>query len=231
MSEYWIINLISVSVPLLSSFHPKLQFYKRWIYWFPAMIITAIVFLFWDAWFTSAGFWSFSHEYTAEARLVGMPLEEWAFFFCIPYACLFTFEAIKKLRPNFRVKRRVAGVFSVIIAALWVVGIALNINKTYTIVCFGLSLPLLGIVWYNFPDILRRYLPVFLILLVPFVLVNGLLTGSFSAMEIVSYNDTQNMGIRFLRIPLEDFSYAFSMILMSLLFIRFFEEIFSRSQS
>jgi len=231
MSKYWLINLLSVSVPLLASFHPKLAMYKRWKYWFPAMLISATVFIFWDVWFTSAKVWSFNTDYVAQAKLIGMPLEEWAFFFLIPYACIFTFESFRKLVPNFRIRLQASKIISWALIAYWVIALALNLGHMYTMVCYGISAAVLLLCILQYPNILRSYLPVFLILLVPFVLVNGVLTGSFGDAAIVSYDDTYNMGLRILNIPIEDFSYAFTLILMSLVFIRFFEELFPEKQT
>jgi lycopene cyclase domain-containing protein len=61
----------------------------------------------------------------------------------------------------------------------------------------------------------------FLVILIPFVLVNGILTGSFIDGEVVWYNNEENLGIRIFTIPIEDFSYGFSLILFNLLAISF----------
>jgi len=45
------------------------------------------------------------------------------------------------------------------------------------------------------------------------------LTGSFIEEEIVWYNNSENLGIRFFTIPIEDFGYAFSLILLNLMLI------------
>ena len=42
--------------------------------------------------------------------------------------------------------------------------------------------------------------------------------------EVVWYNDNQNLGIRFFTIPVEDFVYAFSMILSVLYLFDFFKK-------
>jgi len=54
-------------------------------------------------------------------------------------------------------------------------------------------------------------------MLIPFFIVNGILTGTGIEGNIVWYNDEQNLGIRLLTIPIEDSAYAFSLILMNLL--------------
>ncbi|MDO7698288.1 MAG: lycopene cyclase domain-containing protein [Schleiferiaceae bacterium] len=54
-------------------------------------------------------------------------------------------------------------------------------------------------------------------MLIPFFITNGVLTGSFIADEVVWYNDAENLGIRLFTIPIEDVSYAFSLLLFNLL--------------
>ena len=54
-------------------------------------------------------------------------------------------------------------------------------------------------------------------MLIPFFIVNGILTGTGIEGNVVWYNDEQNLGIRLATIPIEDTAYAFSLILMNLL--------------
>jgi lycopene cyclase domain-containing protein len=42
--------------------------------------------------------------------------------------------------------------------------------------------------------------------------VNGALTGMFTEMPVVWYDNTENLGIRLISIPVEDIGYAFSML-------------------
>ena len=49
------------------------------------------------------------------------------------------------------------------------------------------------------------------IILIPFTAVNGILTGYITPAPIVWYNDAENLGIRFLTIPIEDYLYYFIM--------------------
>lgn len=64
----------------------------------------------------------------------------------------------------------------------------------------------------------------FLIILIPFFIVNGILTGSFIEDQVVWYNNTENLGIRMVTIPVEDAGYAFSMIFMSIILITKFRQ-------
>jgi lycopene cyclase domain-containing protein len=63
---------------------------------------------------------------------------------------------------------------------------------------------------------------VFGILLFPFLLVNGMLTGTALSAPVVWYNPSDNLGIRIMTIPLEDFIYGFELFLANLaLYLRF----------
>jgi lycopene cyclase domain-containing protein len=55
----------------------------------------------------------------------------------------------------------------------------------------------------------------YLIILIPFTVVNGVLTGYITPDPIVWYNDAENLGVRFLTIPIEDYIYYFLMYGMS----------------
>ena len=75
-------------------------------------------------------------------------------------------------------------------------------------------------------QILRRFYISFLIILIPFFIVNGVLTGSFIAEPVVWYNDIENLGIRLFTIPVEDIGYAFNMLFL----VVFFNEKFKKSK-
>ena len=61
----------------------------------------------------------------------------------------------------------------------------------------------------------------YLVTLIPFLLVNGILTGSFIGSPVVNYNDAEIIGFRILTIPIEDFVYN---LLMFLLVIYIYEK-------
>ena len=61
-------------------------------------------------------------------------------------------------------------------------------------------------------------------MLIPFFIVNGVLTGTGIEGNIVWYNDDQNLGIRLGTIPVEDTVYAFSLILLNLVLFKEFSK-------
>ena len=62
----------------------------------------------------------------------------------------------------------------------------------------------------------------YLIALIPFLIVNSILTGSFTEEPVVWYNDTHNFGIRLGTIPLEDTVYNLLLLLLSTFFTHYF---------
>ena len=65
-------------------------------------------------------------------------------------------------------------------------------------------------------NLLSHFYLTFLVMLIPFFIVNGILTGSFVENEVVWYNNLENLNIRVFTIPIEDIIYAFTLILLNL---------------
>ena len=141
-----------------------------------------------------------------------MPIEEWMFFFCIPYACLFTHEALKFLYPKFKMSKSATVIVSFFLIVLVSLLLIFNFGKWYTTVNFVLFLLLLGYALKNHLNTLQEYYPSFLVILIPFLLVNGILTGSFIEEPVVWYNNSENLDFRIFTIPIEDAFYAFTML-------------------
>lgn len=57
---------------------------------------------------------------------------------------------------------------------------------------------------------------VYAVLLIPFLVVNGILTGSGIEEPVVRYNSSENTGIRLFTIPVEDIIYGFELMLLNL---------------
>lgn len=222
MSLYFWINLLSISVPFLVSFHPRIKLYKRWGALFASIIIVLIPYIIWDIYFTEHAYWGFNPTYLSGLYIFNLPLEEWLFFVCIPYACVFTHEAILTINPNLCVSEKTTKIISGTLTALFLVLISTQYNKAYTLVDACFALIALGLAYFTNRKLLSEYFITFLFMLIPFFVVNGVLTGSGIDNEVVWYNNTENLGIRLHTIPIEDTAYAFSMLLFNLLFFKFF---------
>ncbi|MBD0832034.1 lycopene cyclase domain-containing protein [Aestuariibaculum sediminum] len=217
---YLLLNLGSLSVPFIFSFHPKLKFYKHWKGLAIGTLIGLLVFIPWDVFFTLNNYWGFNPKYYLGITLFGLPIEEWLFFLCIPYACVFTHYALLYYFPNLKLKAGVTKLIGYLLIFIFFIITIYNFDKWYTSVNFGLATILTILVVNKDYDILQSYLITFLVMLIPFFIVNGFLTGSFIPQEVVWYDNTENLGIRMFTIPVEDSIYAFSLILLNLLVIK-----------
>ena len=77
--------------------------------------------------------------------------------------------------------------------------------------------------------LLNRFYITFLIILVPFFLVNGILTGSFIEEEVVWYNELEITGFRIFTIPVEDIAYGFSLIMINLLMMKLMRKLLKKN--
>jgi lycopene cyclase domain-containing protein len=220
---YLLLNLGSLSVPFLFSFHPKLKFYNYWKPLCIGMFISMLIFIPWDVFFTMNKIWGFNSNYFLGFKLFSLPIEEWLFFVCIPYACVFTHYSLLHYFPNLKLSDNTSKTISYILIIVFLVLSILNYNKWYTFINFSLAFFILSLVIIKTPDLLKTYFLTFLVMLIPFFIVNGVLTGSFIQDEVVWYNNLENLNIRLFTIPVEDTVYAFTLILINLLVINILE--------
>lgn len=210
---YLYLNIGSFLVPFLFSFHPKLQFYKKWKSLFLGIAVMMAFFIPWDVAFTGAGIWGFNDTYITGYKILSLPIEEWLFFICIPYACLFTHYSLQYFFPKLSFSEKTTSIIYVSLLSVLIITLWYTYDRWYTLVNFGYTIILLGLVYNYKRTLLRSFLPTYLIILIPFFLVNGVLTGSGIEGQVVWYNDTENLGFRLLTIPIEDSMYALSMLL------------------
>jgi lycopene cyclase domain-containing protein len=198
--------------PLLLSFDKKVAFYKRWYALWPAILINGVLFIIWDAIFTQQGVWGFNEEYLIGLHLLGLPLEELLFFITVPYACVFIYDVLKAyVKKDWLQPYAKAIAFGLIVILPFIA--IFNLSKAYTSITFVL-LPialLLHVKMFNTQH-LGRFFMAYLVHLVPFLLINGVLTY----LPIVWYNNTHNLGIRLISIPIEDTMYSMLMLLITI---------------
>jgi lycopene cyclase domain-containing protein len=212
---YVFINLGAISIPFLAGFDKRLQFQKQWKFLFPAMLLTMLVFIPWDMLKTDLAVWGFNPRYLLGYYIGNLPVEEWGFFIAIPYACLFTYHSL-----NYLIKKdyfgKYANAFTLVLALFFLITGAVNTDKLYTSVTFISTGGFL--LFHRFvvkAPYMGRFYMMYFITLIPFFIVNGLLTGSFIPEEVVYYDNTQNLGIRVGTIPVEDMVYGLLMLLMN----------------
>ena len=210
---YFILLFLSVVGPLMLSFDKKVHYYKRWRFLFPAILRAAVLFILWDVIFTRTGVWEFNEKFTAGWHLWHLPVEEWLFFLVVPFSCLFIFDVVVFYFPKLQfTSRRVdKAVLSILAIFLLIFSIYFR-HKYYTFIVslLAASYLIMILIFRRRINWLAHFLVAYLIALVPFGIVNGLLTS----LPVVCYNPSDNIGVRFMTIPLEDFIYLFLLLLM-----------------
>lgn len=211
---YLLVDVCCIIVPLIASFHPKSDFYKHWRFFWGPCLLTAAFFIVWDVIFTRHGIWSFNPRYLTGVFIYNLPIEEIAFFICVPYACVFTYFCVARyiqLSGYGKVARNITIALSVIALVVACV----NYYRLYTSVTFALLCILLAIVARLRASFMPHFYLTYLIILVPFLISNGILTGTFTDEPVVLYNDSHNLGLRILTIPVEDAFYAMLLLLLN----------------
>lgn len=225
---YFIINIASFFIPFLYSFQRKMRFIQYWKSVFLAISIVAIPFLIWDVWFTNMGVWGFNSAYLLGPKIANLPFEEVLFFFCIPYASIFTHYALLHFFPKLALSKQVTKWITVILLFITVLVLFFNYDKWYTFVNFSVFVVILSYAFVTKNSSLNSFYLTFLVVLIPFFIVNGLLTGSFIEEQVVWYNNAENLGIRLGTVPVEDIFYAFSMLFGATMLIEKLKPIFNK---
>ncbi len=223
---YLILNLATLSFPLVRSFEPKVNYLSRWKALFPAIIITATFFIIWDVLFTKAGIWGFNQDYLLGITFLYLPLEEWLFFITVPFASVFIYDCIHAFFPRIK-SSKTLHITTLTLGVLLIIVAFLYQEKTYTFWNFLFSGFCLVVIGYLNPNWLGKFWVAYFIHLIPFITVNGVLTGSLIDSPIVWYNNDENLSIRLFTIPIEDTVYALLLLLMNVGIYEFLNKRFS----
>ncbi len=217
---YLLINFLTLLFPLALSFDKRVQFHKSWKFIWPGMAITGLVFLFWDVLFTLKGVWSFNSNYVTGFTILHLPVEEIFFFLTVPFACIFIYACL-----NYYVKRememRLTRVISNLIIIFSILVLIFYHHRLYTRVAFTLVAFLVILFQFIYKvRWLSRFYVTYAVALIPFYIINGILTG----LPVVIYNNTEMLDRRIGTIPVEDHFYMMALLLMNIGFFEYFRK-------
>jgi len=229
MYVYLALEIFAILVPLIYSYDRKLQFYVKIKSVVVSLVVVGSFYILGDILFTKYGIWGFNPRYHSSIVLFKLPLEEWLFFIVIPYASLFLHDTLVYLFPMAQLSNWQTKVISAIVVVILGAVVFLNTDKAYTAIYGSVTIFAIFLASIGSSQLLNRFYLTFMVILVPFFLVNSVLTGSFIPEEVVWYNNSENLGVRIFTVPVEDISYAFSLILFNLLLINKLEGRFSKS--
>ena len=221
---YSAILFFTVIICFIASYDKRIYFNRHFGEFLKSAIIVAIPFIAWDIWFTAKGVWWFNTDYTLGIVLAGLPIEEWLFFICIPFSCIFTYFCFEKF---FRLGwlsgfNNLIVFISVVICSVMAL---LHYDKIYTLITAIATLTTL--IYLHFivrAEWIGKASLVFTVLMLGFLPVNGVLTGTGLESPIVNYNPRDFLGVRILTIPIEDAVYGYTQFLLVLYFFKLFKK-------
>lgn len=218
---YLLLDGLTLFFPFVLSFDSRVHYFSKWLSVIMATFIVAIPFLIWDVFFTKHGVWGFNDDYLVGLRIAELPIEEILFFFVVPFACVFVYECAKYYMKAISFK---------------------NLNRivAFSIPVYGLVLSLMEPVgWYTLSVVISSGIVLFfwlrrmdlnfigisfLISLIPFLGVNGILTGGATDAPIVWYSEVHKVTPRIWTIPVEDVLYCFTLIVGVILLYEYIHE-------
>lgn len=227
MYTYLLINIFTVIVPIALSFESRIRYVRKWKYALAASFLTSLVFLPWDYLFTRSGIWGFNHAYLIGLEIGRLPVEEVLFFITVPFSCLFLYEVISLFTREDIFRQTIRPfIFTLIISCL-IIAVAYW-QRQYTFWNFlGLAVLLAVHLVIIRASYFGRFVVAYLVTLLPFLLVNGILTNGLSFVDshpVVWYNNHENLALRLRGIPLEDFAYWALLYLMNITWYEFLQK-------
>ena len=174
--------------------------------------------------YTHWGVWGFNPDYLLGIQVAGLPLEELMFFICIPYACVFSYHCLEVtgVKDYFQ---KIEPYISLGLVGGMIIGAGVYGQHLYTVVTFSLVAVAILVLHFVFKvKWLSRFYFAYMILLIPFFIVDGLLTGTGLESPIVWYNEAEYMGLRLLTIPFEDTFYGMLLIMLNVALFKWFKE-------
>ncbi|PKL89393.1 MAG: lycopene cyclase domain-containing protein [Ignavibacteriae bacterium HGW-Ignavibacteriae-2] len=208
MSEYLILNIITIFFPLIYSFEKTIKFYKTYTVLFMSTLLVGIPYVIWDIIATKRGDWSFNPEFLTGIYIFNLPLEEILFFITVPYSMIFLYRAALYYLPPKTIQLPKSILLLVSIISILLGLFFLGQHYTSTVLIY---VGVFFLMLFFSKTGLRNNLVFWIYLIlgfIPFFVVNYFLTS----LPVVSYNPETFSGIRIVTIPAEDFIYTFSLV-------------------
>ena len=217
---YLLINFFTIIVCFIFSFHPRIRFDRYFGTFLKSTTLVAIPFIIWDSLFTHYGIWWFNTDYTLNLNIAGLPLEECLFFYCIPFACIFTYYCLTQFFDLSSFNKY--DPFIVVVSVTFCVAIAfLFPTRTYTFVTALITaITLTYLQWVAKVNWIGQASIIYCVLLLGFFPVNGILTGTGLESPIVNYNPDTFLNLRMLTIPIEDAVYGYTLFVLNIHFFK-----------
>lgn len=218
---YYSIILLVCLLPVIAiSITGRKPFIRKWLLAIASAMITSIFFLPWDILFSRISIWGFNDKYLIGIEILDLPLEEWLFFLVVPFCCIMIYEKVSTSeRPQIPYR-------SVNMYTSFTIAICILILVTYPTQWYTASVAILGMCLASG---LRATVPKYRLLdyyhaffwcLIPFLLIDGMLTGLITSEPVVLYNRGEITGHRIFSIPVEDMIYCYGLLMINFVVYR-----------
>lgn len=210
---YLLLMLGALAGPLAFSFEKQIRFYSKLKYLLPAILFSGAIFLLLGVRFAELGIWSFNPRYITGFYIMNLPAEEWLFFMVAPYSCVFIYELLKVKLPHFEKPNLFVGISLVMLAVFAIIAYTAR-QHLYTFFTFFLLTIYFGYTIFRnrFKQHYTKFYLTWLLALIPYTLIFSILTG----LPVIEYNEMHTLGMKIIRIPLENFFYFFLLLLMNI---------------
>ena len=142
--------------------------------------------------------------------------KKFCFLSAFPFSCVFTYYCLDKFY-NLAWQPKTEDVFCIVLSVLLLITGLIFLDRLYTSVTFISTAFVCLILKFVFHiNWFGKAISVYAILLVPFLIVNGILTGTGLEEPVVRYNNAENLHFRLFTIPVEDVFYGFEMFILNL---------------
>lgn len=223
---YFILIVLTPIFPIALSFDKRVRYVRSWIPALLAAIIIAVPFILWDEYFTKNNVWGFNIDYLVGFSLGHLPIEEISFFIVVPFACIFIYECVQFYFKNLDLAKFNL-VFIIVMLGYAIFVWLKNPDGWYTFSAVVLTVLVSAIVFLRRQQLSRIPLS-FIISMIPFMIINGVLTGYGIDQEIVWYDEAHFSGMRIITIPFEDVLYSFSLISLNIIVFEWLKSRFAR---
>ncbi len=222
MKLYILLIIVTIFFPLVLSFDKKVSFYKQFKSLFISIALVGLFFIVWDIWFTKIGVWGFNSEHLLGFNIINLPIEEVLFFIVVPYACVFIHNTLTiywPIKTDISTAKNLTYIWictSLVLAIIYY-------NHYYTFSAMALSTITGVVLLKKDTSYISNIWRSFIVVMIPFLIINGALTGAFTETPVVWYNDLHNLGLRIKSIPVDDLFYNFTLIISIILIRDFFQ--------
>lgn len=234
MQNYYLfIDIFCLAGPLILSFDKRVAYYKNWPAVFVSILFTCLLFIPVDVFFTKSLYWGFNEQYLTGKWLFGLPIEEVLFFVAVPFACLFVYECVIYYFPKWiaALDKKLSIFHLLIFNGLTIFYAILYWDRFYSISVAVAALIVINSVSFIFRNQMAKAVLSFAFIILPFLLINGALTGSFTENEVVWYNAKTISQWRIFTIPIEDLFYNILLVSCSLFFYLGYKNLVLKSKS